>query len=137
MVSDTHGIDKYVPSRYIRARAGEARRSGIMNKYMLCLAAAVIVNAASNVLYKSASLAGDRRASAGFMIAGLLLGIVNVVLYTASLRGIKLNIAYPIFSAASIVLVFLASFILYKEAISAKNIVGVLAITLGIGLVVA
>jgi multidrug transporter EmrE-like cation transporter len=66
---------------------------------------------------------------------GLLLGGVNAVFYTRSLKGISLNIAYPIFSAGSIILVTLISILVFRESITVLKMVGISVITVGVILI--
>jgi small multidrug resistance pump len=107
-----------------------------MSKYLFFLIFAVLLNAGSNVFYKYSSLNSQQRLLSLVLITlGLLLGLVNAVFYTRSLKGISLNIAYPIFSAGSIILVTLISIFIFKEGITPLKIVGISIISLGVILV--
>jgi len=89
------------------------------------LAAAFVLNAGSSLLYKLSSLnAADKRLGALLLLAGLGLGAANALLYTRSLEGMKLNVAYPIFSAGSLLLVSLASRFALNEGFSIVRLVG-------------
>jgi multidrug transporter EmrE-like cation transporter len=102
-------------------------------RYAAFLAAAVVLNAGSSLLYKYSSLNGaDRTLSAILLAAGLGLGAVNAVLYTKSLGGIKLNTAYPIFSASSLALVALLSLLVFGEALAARKIAGMAILLIGV-----
>jgi multidrug transporter EmrE-like cation transporter len=107
-----------------------------MNQYLFFLIFAVVLNAGSNVFYKYSSLNSQQRLLSVVLITlGLLLGGVNAVFYTRSLKGISLNIAYPIFSAGSIILVTLASIMIFRESMTVLKIVGISVISLGVILV--
>jgi multidrug transporter EmrE-like cation transporter len=104
-----------------------------MMNYVFFLIFAVLLNAGSNVFYKYSSLNSQEKMLSLVLIGlGLLLGAVNAVFYTRSLKGISLNIAYPIFSAGSIILVTLISIFVFKESITVLKIVGISVITLGV-----
>jgi len=107
-----------------------------MNRYTFFLIFAVLLNAGSNVFYKYSSLNSHQKLLSLVLITlGLLLGGVNAVFYTRSLKGISLNIAYPIFSAGSIILVTLVSILIFRESVTALKIVGISIICLGVVLV--
>ena len=116
-------------------RGGGASRSDNLGKYVIFLLTAILLNTGSNILYKFSSLSANRATSAILMASGLLLGVANVLLYTLSIRGNKLSVAYPIFSAGSLIAVFLSSFTLFKETVAAKDMLGVVAIAVGIAMI--
>ncbi len=107
-----------------------------MNQYVALLIFAVLLNGGSNVFYKYSSVHSEQRMlSLALIGVGLLLGALNAVFYTRSLKGISLNIAYPIFSAGSIILVTLVSILIFKESMTLLKTVGIGVITLGVILV--
>ena len=107
-----------------------------MSQYMFFLIFAVLINAVANVFFKYSSLAGQQRIeSLALLGVGLLFGVVNVVLFTKSLKGITMNIAYPIYSAGTIVLVTLASILIFSENVTVLRIIGISVITVGVILV--
>lgn len=107
-----------------------------MTNYIFFLMFAVLLNAGSNVFYKYSSLNSQQKMLSLVLITlGLLLGGVNAVFYTRSLKGISLNIAYPIFSAGSIILVTLISILVFRESITVLKIVGISVITVGVILI--
>lgn len=101
-------------------------------QYVLCLIGAIVFNMGSGILYKASSNQSDKKTSIFLISLGLILGIFNVLLYTFSLKKIRLNVAYPIFSGGSIILITLFSIIFFNEAISMKVVIGVLTVCIGI-----
>jgi len=107
-----------------------------MTKYAMLLTFAVILNAGSSVFYKFSSLNSEKQILSIFLISlGLLIGAINAVLYTKSLKGISLNTAYPIFSAGSLILVTLISIFIFKEIITIQKIIGIIILIIGVVLV--
>ena len=98
------------------------------------LATAILLNAGSSVFYKLSSQSNGRIAFLLFL-AGISLGGVNAFFYTKSLNRIQLEVAYPVFSAGSIILVTLASILLFSEAFSMRQAFGIVAVLVGIVLV--
>lgn len=98
------------------------------------LATAILLNAGSSVFYKLSSQSNGRIAFLLFL-AGITLGGVNAFFYTKSLNRIRLEVAYPVFSAGSIILVTLASVLIFSEAFSTRQAFGILAVLVGIVLV--
>lgn len=107
-----------------------------MNRFWIFLVSAVLLNALSNVFYKFSSLhSGQRLLSLALFGAGLGIGSCNAFLLTRSMKGISLNTAYPVFSAASLALVALVSVMLFGEAVSVRKIVGIAVLVAGVILV--
>jgi multidrug transporter EmrE-like cation transporter len=104
--------------------------------YFLLLFGAVVFNTGSGVLYKTSSLSSNRNMAVALLSLGLLLGAVNAVLYTKSLKGLRLNVAYPIFSTASIVLLSVLSVPFFGENMTNRNALGILVVCVGIFLLV-
>ncbi len=102
-------------------------------RFAAFLAAAIVLNAGSSLLYKCSSLsAANGRLAAVLLAAGLGLGAINAVLYTKSLGGIRLNTAYPIFSAGSLALVTLIALAVFGEALTARKAAGVAILIAGV-----
>ena len=101
---------------------------------VIFLAAAILLNAGSGVFYKWSAQSSGTIALVLFL-TGITLGGVNAFFYTKSLNQIHLNVAYPIFSAGSILLVALASVLVFSEAFSLKQGLGIVAVLVGIVLV--
>jgi spermidine export protein MdtJ len=105
-------------------------------RYAIMLATAFVLNAGSSLLYKLSSLnAADQRLGSLLLVAGLGLGAVNAFLYTRSLAGIKLNVAYPIFSAGSLLLVSLVSLCVFGEGFSLQKLTGMGTLIVGVVLI--
>jgi multidrug transporter EmrE-like cation transporter len=103
---------------------------------MIFLVFSFTLNAGSYVFYKySSNNSGKRVISSILLLSGLMIGALNAFFYTKSLKGIKLSIAYPVFSAASIFLVSLISVVLFKEIISTRKAIGIGVILVGVVLV--
>lgn len=98
------------------------------------LSTAIVLNAGSSVFYKLSSQSSGRIAFLLF-VAGITLGGVNAFFYTKSLGHIRLEVAYPTFSAGSIVLVTLASVLLFSETFSLRQAIGVATVLVGVVLV--
>ncbi|MFH1983410.1 MAG: SMR family transporter [Pseudomonadota bacterium] len=91
-------------------------------------------NVASYTLYKGIS---NRQSNAIWyllLLSGLALGGINVLFFTKALKGIQLNVAYPVFSGACILSIALISSIIFGERMSAANIAGAVVVVIGITL---
>lgn len=100
-------------------------------KYLF-LSLSVFFNIISYTLYKT--IANRRNDWVWYLlfILGLIFGAVNTFFFTKSLKELNLSIAYPIFSAACIMLMLLVSVVLFKEKVSIMNIAGIFIIIIGI-----
>jgi multidrug resistance protein EbrA len=99
---------------------------GVSMQYILFLGIAVLLNAGSSFFYKYSSINSEKRMiSIILLLIGLGLGAINAILYTKSLKGIKLNTAYPIFSAGSLVFVSIISLVFFHEMFSIQKIIGI------------
>lgn len=121
-----------------------------MNRYFpqILLVTALVLNAAANVLMKySAQHAHAAPAGAGLaerlsarfhpaFVAGLLLFGLNVFAYQASLRTLKLSLAYPLMVSGGYLLILLASWFLFQERIGLGQYFGIGLILAGIWMVV-
>jgi small multidrug resistance pump len=98
----------------------------------LYLFLSVAFNVASYLVYKS--IANKQNDFIWFVIfaAGLILGAINIYLFTKSLKSINLSIAYPIFSGACIALMMILSHLIFGEKISGLNLAGAIVIFAGI-----
>ena len=94
----------------------------------------VAFNVASYLLYKSIAHKETSILWVTLFGLGLILGVINVLLFTKSLREITLSVAYPVFSGACIFLMVILSHIIFGERISPVNMAGALVIVLGIAL---
>ena len=101
----------------------------------LFLCAAIGLNSASSVVIKySGSLRG---LGAGLLMGlGLGLGALNVLCYSRALESLKLSEAYLALSAGSLLVITLASAVLFRELPSLRQLGGMALVLGGIGLVV-
>jgi Membrane transporters of cations and cationic drugs len=102
-------------------------------KYYIFLIISFLLNACSYIFYKYSSInAANRILSWSLLITGLVFGAANATFYTKSLKGIDLNVAYPIFSAFSIILVTLVAVVIFKETLSLQKGLGIIIIIAGV-----
>jgi small multidrug resistance pump len=98
----------------------------------LLLTMAVIFNSIANGFFKHASSIQELSTTKiFFLLLGLFLGLVNTICYIKALEKIDLGIAFPLFSAASIVLIAVISFFVFKEGLSFKQLAGLVTICAG------
>lgn len=99
----------------------------------ILLAFAVIFNVAANMVFRHASATPGYPSGKMILIAGgLFLGLINTLCYLKALEKIPLGTAFPVFSAASIVLIAGAAGVVFGETWSAQKIVGLITICVGI-----
>ena len=107
-----------------------------MVRSLVYLALAVGLNAISSVFYKFSSMnAVNRILSAALLTTGLVVGAVNATLYTKCLGSIRLNVAYPVFSAGSMMGVTVLSSLVFHEAVTPLKMVGIGVLVAGVILV--
>lgn len=93
---------------------------------------AVVFNTAANVLFKSASGMSEwTLRKGGLFVLALGLGLVNTLCYIRSLEEIELGIAFPAFSAASIVLIAVLSVLIFREPVSLQKVAALLTVCVG------
>ena len=97
----------------------------------LMLLTAIAFNVLTSTFFKLSSLNQGTKSTLLFII-GLLFGFANAYCYTKSLRTIDLNVAYPIFSAGSLVILSLVSYFFLREQFSLPKIMGVLLVIAGL-----
>jgi multidrug transporter EmrE-like cation transporter len=98
----------------------------------LYLFLSVAFNVASYLLYKSIAHKQHDISWSVIFIFGLILGGINIYLFTKALQSINLSIAYPIFSGACLALMMILSHVIFGEKISGLNIIGAIVIFVGI-----
>jgi small multidrug resistance pump len=103
----------------------------------LYLFLSVAFNVASYLVYKSIAHKQHDFSWSVIFIFGLILGAVNIYLFTKALKNINLSIAYPVFSGACIALMMILAHVIFGEKISGLNIVGAIVIFVGIVLMSA
>jgi len=94
---------------------------------------AIVANSTANVLFKIGSGIDGLTVRKGSLLGlGLAIGLVNTVAFIKSLETLELGIAFPIFSAASIVLIAAASYVLLHEPMSAQKAIGLTILCAGL-----
>jgi len=121
-----------------------------MMRYVIALAAALVLNAAANLMMKF----GVRRfgplgidlkegmfpavsgvLSNGVLLGGLLLFAANVVLYTYALHRIKISAAYPVMVGGGFAIIAVVAWKVLDEHLSASQWAGVGLVLAGIYLI--
>jgi multidrug transporter EmrE-like cation transporter len=101
----------------------------------LFLTLSVLFNAIANTLFKvGADIETLSPRKLLLLGLGLFIGLANTLCYIKALEKIDLGMAYPVFSAASIILIALLSLLFLKEGMSIQKAAGL--VTLCIGLVI-
>jgi multidrug transporter EmrE-like cation transporter len=95
----------------------------------------IAFNAVQFVIYKSISHKEVDILWYATFALGLMFGAINVVFFTKALKGINLNIAYPVFSGISIFLMITLSHFIFAEKISVLNVIGAFVIVAGVSLI--
>lgn len=102
----------------------------------ILLAVGVILSSVSNILFKAGAQIEQFTLRKGLLIGcGLFVGFLGTLGYIKSLAKINLATAFPIFSAATIVVVTLASFLVFHEAISYQKWAGLAVLCAGLALI--
>lgn len=110
----------------------------------LFLVLALTLNATANVLLKlgAARIGGldgadlfGRVLTNYHLLAGLALFALNVVFYVAALTRLNLSVAYPIMMTGGVAIVVAVSVLFLREAVTARQMLGLLLLLLGIVLV--
>lgn len=108
------------------------------------LLAGIAANASASILIKMAVTHPRKMPSLENIHESLLnwpfwLGLffygIALLLYTAALTKLPLNIAHPILTSGAIASVAIASFVLFKEEISTISLVGIALIIIGVTLI--
>jgi len=93
-----------------------------MNYFFLSMA--VLFNISAYIIFKSISGRQNDLAWTALFCTGLILAGINTWFFTRSLKDLNLSVAYPVFSAASILIIILISLFLFHEKISLVNVFG-------------
>src|SRR5438045_1965498 len=96
------------------------------------LALAVVLNAASYIVFKVISARAHDTVWYSLFGVGLALGAANVAFFTAALRRLSLGIAYPAFAGASITAIVFVSVVAFSEQLKPLNALGALLVVAGI-----
>ena len=102
----------------------------------LFLTLSVLFNSVANTLFKvGADIGTFSPRKLTLLGLGLFIGLANTLCYIKALEKIDLGVAYPVFSAASIVLIALLSLFLLKEGISLQKAAGLVTVCVGLFLI--
>lgn len=97
------------------------------------LVLAIVANSIANVLFKFGSTIEGFTTRKGMLLGlGLAIGLVNTIAFIKSLETLELGVAFPIFSAASIVVIAVTSFALLQEPISTQKALGLALLCAGL-----
>lgn len=103
---------------------------------LVLIAANLFFNVVANVSFKLSAFNPAWRGFLAWQVVGNLAGLVTVLTLTALLRFLPLHVAYPVTTGLAILGVQVAAGgLIFHEAISFNQWVGVGLIILGIGLV--
>ena len=96
------------------------------------LSLAVVFNVVANSLFKVSSGIPEWTLRKGWILAlGLFIGLANTLSFVKSLERLQLGVAYPAFSAASIVLIALVSLVVFREGITPRQWLGLGTLCVG------
>ncbi|TAL33648.1 MAG: hypothetical protein EPN93_13600 [Spirochaetes bacterium] len=98
----------------------------------LLLSLSVLFNVASYFIYKSIANRQNDLLWIALFALGMILGGVNIFLFTKALKNIRLSFAYPVFSGACIALIMVFSYFVFHERINIYNLLGSVAVIIGI-----
>ncbi len=99
------------------------------------LTLAVLFNVVANALFKyAAGMQGWTMRRSALLGLGLAIGLANTLCYIKALEEYALGVAYPVFMAASVILIALLSALLFSEHISLQKAAGLCAIGAGLAL---
>ena len=102
----------------------------------LLLGVGIVLNTLSNLLFKSGAVIQELTLRKGVLIGcGLMVGLLGTLCYIRSLEKIALATAFPVFSAATIVLIALLSLFVFHEAISFQKGAGLVLLCVGLVLI--
>ena len=96
------------------------------------LSAAVVLNVATYAIFRSIAHRPHDGAWVLLFGSGLLLGAANLFCFTAALKQLRLAVAYPVFSGATIALMVVTSALAFNERITLTMILGCAVVFAGI-----
>jgi multidrug transporter EmrE-like cation transporter len=105
-----------------------------MYRASLELAAAVLFNVGSYLLYRSIADAEPRIWWPRFAL-GLTFGACNTFLFARALKALPLSVAYPAFTGASFAFITLAAAVAFQERLPPVHLLGIGLVMAGIFLV--
>ena len=103
---------------------------------IVLLMLAIVFNAVANSFFKAAAGLQDLTREKFVLIGlGLLIGLANTLCFVKALEEIDLGVAFPVFSAASIILIAIISLLFFKEGLSLQKAAGLTTICIGLLLI--
>ena len=96
---------------------------------------AIIFNVFTSTCFKLSSFKDVKFKVSIFFITGLLCGLISAYFYVKSLKVLSLNVVYPVFAAANMIIITILSFILFQENFTFIKSIGLLLIIGGIYLI--
>jgi multidrug transporter EmrE-like cation transporter len=103
---------------------------------ILFLSISITVNIIANIMFRSASTIPTYTPHKILLIAGgIAIGAINALCYAKALEKIELGTAFAVFSGASIVLIAISSYFVFKDAMPVLKIAGMAIIITGIVIV--
>jgi len=101
----------------------------------LLLALAIVLNSVANVLFKYAGgMPVWTVEKGGLFLLAFALGLGNTLLYIKSLEELELGVAYPILSAASIILIAGLSVAFFRETMTLQKVIALSTICVGMAM---
>jgi multidrug transporter EmrE-like cation transporter len=102
----------------------------------LFLTLSVVFNSIANGFFKVAAAIPELSPRKGMLLGvGLLIGLANTLCYLKALEEIDLGVAFPVFSAASIILIALLSVYFFHEALPLQRVAGMVLLCAGLLLI--
>lgn len=109
----------------------------IINKYILLLLAAVIVSSFSQILLKKSAKKKYssliREYVNPYVVCGYMLMVMSTIMIIVAYRGVEYKNG-PLIESLGYLLVFILSYIFFKEPITKKKVFGNLMVLLGIAI---
>ena len=101
----------------------------------LFLLLSILFNSVANGLFKVAAEIQDfSPRKVAFLALGLLIGLANTLCYLKALEKIDLGTAFPLFAAASIIVISLISLFYFHEQLSVQKWIGMAVICAGLAI---
>ena len=111
----------------------------------IILLVGIVLNAVANILMKLGMLGADKQQGIFEMlksrwmslpiISGIICFALGLAAYSYVLSSMNLSVAYPVMSSSGFVIIGIVSWFFFHEAIVLKQVIGMIAIIIGIWLV--
>ena len=107
-----------------------------MSSSSLFLLTAIAFNVLTSTFFKWSALKEVEGGQSTILFAvGLVFGFANAYCYTQSLKTITLNVAYPIFSVGSVIVLNLIAYFFFREQFSVTKFFGIVFLIGGLYLI--